>query len=108
MAAGPAAVAGVPGKGTIEVGADADLVWYEPGRRIAVDGRLLAHRNKLSAYTGRVLSGSVSRTIVRGRTVFDGERVPDPQCRAMLRGRTTARAAGAATARVGAAVLGHG
>jgi allantoinase len=75
MADGPAHVAGVREKGRIAPGYDADLVWYEPDRAITVDGSLLAHRNKLSAYTGRVLAGSVSRTLVRGRTVFDGREV---------------------------------
>ncbi len=79
MSAGPAKVAGLRGKGGIAVGMDADLIWYEPGRSIAIDGSRLAHRNKLSAYSGRTISGSVSRTVVRGRVVFDGERVAEPR-----------------------------
>lgn len=71
MAAGPARVAGLPGKGRIAVGLDADLTWYEPDRSVTIDARRLAHRNQLSAYTGRTCRGSVTRTVVRGRTVFD-------------------------------------
>lgn len=86
MSAGPARVAGVRGKGVIEVGAAADLIWYEPGREIAIDGSRLAHRNKLTAYTGRVLSGSVRRTVLAGRTVFDGFDLAEPAGRLLSRG----------------------
>ncbi|MFT4294455.1 MAG: allantoinase AllB [Micropruina sp.] len=85
MSAGPARVAGLTGKGRIEVGAAADLIWYEPGRRIAIDGSRLAHRNKLTAYTGRVLSGSVSRTVIAGHTVFDGFDLAEPSGRLLSR-----------------------
>lgn len=86
MSAGPARVAGLPGKGAIAVGRDADLIWYEPGRAIAVDGSRLAHRNKLTAYTGRVLSGSVRRTVLAGHTVFDGFDLAEPNGRLLRRG----------------------
>ncbi|HMQ38161.1 MAG TPA: allantoinase AllB [Micropruina sp.] len=86
MSAGPARVAGLRGKGAIEVGAAADLIWYEPGRRIVIDGSRLAHRNKLTAYTGRVLSGSVRRTMLAGRTVFDGFDLAEPAGRLLSRG----------------------
>ena len=85
MSAGPARVAGVKGKGAIEVGADADLIWYQPGREIAIDGSRLAHRNKLTAYTGRVLSGSVRRTVLAGKTVFDGHDLVEPSGRLLAR-----------------------
>ncbi len=85
MSAGPARVAGVTGKGVIEAGAAADLIWYEPGREIAIDGSRLAHRNKLTAYTGRVLSGSVRRTVLAGRTVFDGHDLAEPSGRLLAR-----------------------
>ena len=85
MSAGPARVTGLPGKGRIELGADADLIWYEPGRQIAIDGSRLAHRNKLTAYAGRVLSGSVRRTVIGGRTVFDGFDLAEPRGRLLRR-----------------------
>ncbi len=85
MSAGPARVAGVRGKGVVEAGAAADLIWYEPGREIAIDGSRLAHRNKLTAYTGRVLSGSVRRTVLAGRTVFDGYDLAEPSGRLLRR-----------------------
>ena len=75
MAAGPARVIGLPSKGAIEPGRDADLVWYDPHGSTAVTEGVVAHRHALSAYTGRVFDGSVRRTLVRGATVVDGERV---------------------------------
>lgn len=87
MSAGPARVAGLTGKGDLAAGMDADLIWYSPGRSIAIDGSRLAHRNKLSAYSGRVLSGSVSRTVRAGRTVFDGYDLAEPDGRILRRGR---------------------
>ncbi len=77
MSAGPAAVAGLDTKGAIAVGHDADLVRYVPGRSVTVDGELLSHRAKLTAYNGRVLSGSVSGSMIRGQVVFDGELVTE-------------------------------
>jgi allantoinase len=75
MAAGPASVIGLLSKGVIEPGRDADLVWYDPQRPTAVAEGALAHRNALSAYNGRVMGGSVLRTLVRGATAVDGEGV---------------------------------
>ncbi len=86
MSAGPARVAGLTGKGIIEPGAAADLIWYQPGRQIAIDGSRLAHRNKLTAYAGRVLSGSVRRTVLAGRTAFDGHDLAEPAGRLLQRG----------------------
>ena len=52
---------------------------------VAVDGSRLAHRNKMTAYTGRVLSGSVRRTVLAGGTVFDGHDLAEPSGRLLAR-----------------------
>ncbi|MBB6344084.1 allantoinase AllB [Nonomuraea muscovyensis] len=72
MAAGPAALARVPGKGAIVPGADADLVAFDPGATVSVDARRLHHRNPVTPYHGRTLRGAVLTTWLRGRPV-DGE-----------------------------------
>ncbi|WP_306370481.1 allantoinase AllB [Nocardiopsis sp. CC223A] len=69
MSAAPARVAGVPGKGAIAVGTDADLVFFAPDEEVRVDARELAHRNPVSAYDGAVLTGGVRRTLLRGAEV---------------------------------------
>ncbi len=65
MSAAPARLAGLPGKGAIAVGRDADLVAFAPEEAFTV-GRL-EHRNPVTPYAGRELTGVVRRTWVRGR-----------------------------------------
>ena len=50
MAAGPARLAGLPGKGAIAVGKDADLVAFAPEERWTVGD--LQHRNPVTPYAG--------------------------------------------------------
>ncbi|MGY1717027.1 allantoinase AllB [Geodermatophilus sp. SYSU D01106] len=65
MAEAPARLAGLPGKGAIAVGRDADLVAFAPDEPFTV-GRL-QHRNPVTPYAGRELTGVVRRTWLRGR-----------------------------------------
>lgn len=64
MAAGPARLAGLPRKGALAVGADADLVAFAPDERWTVGD--LRHRNPVTPYIGRELYGVVRRTWLRG------------------------------------------
>jgi allantoinase len=70
MAAGPAQLAGLAGKGRIAVGSDADLVAFAPDATFVVEPGMLAHRHKLTPYAGRQLTGVVRRTWLRGREIF--------------------------------------
>jgi allantoinase len=70
MSAAPAALAGLPAKGAIEVGRDADLVAFAPDASFTVDPDLLRHRHKLTPYAGRRLTGVVRRTWLRGRCAY--------------------------------------
>ncbi|MCX4745285.1 allantoinase AllB [Kitasatospora sp. NBC_01287] len=70
MSAGPASLVGLDGsKGAIAVGYDADLVAFDPDADFAVDPAGLHHRNPVTPYAGRTLSGSVITTWLRGRVV---------------------------------------
>jgi allantoinase len=69
MAAGPASLAGLPAKGQITVGADADLVAFDSSATFTVRGAALAHRHPVTPYEGRVLSGKVERVWLRGREI---------------------------------------
>ncbi|WP_228069592.1 allantoinase AllB [Actinomyces bowdenii] len=69
FAARPSATFGIPRKGAIAVGNDADLAVLDPQATFEVDVEELEHKNKISPYHGRTLSGVVQRTILRGTTV---------------------------------------
>ncbi|MFD7826976.1 allantoinase AllB [Kitasatospora sp. NPDC059803] len=70
MSAGPAELAGLTGlKGAIAAGCDADLVAFDPDGEFAVHPRELHHRNPVTPYAGRTLTGAVRTTWLRGRAV---------------------------------------
>ena len=69
MAARPAEIVGVPDKGSIAVGQDADLVVFAPDETYTVDVATLHHRNAVTPYHGRTLQGVVRATYLRGERV---------------------------------------
>jgi allantoinase len=69
MATAPARRVGLAGKGEIAVGADADLCVFAPDEPWVVDPARLHHKNPVSAYAGRTLTGTVRATWLRGRPV---------------------------------------
>jgi len=71
MAAGPARIAGLAGKGRIEPGGDADLVAFAPDEAFTVDPARLYHRHRLTPYAGQRLDGVVRRTWLRGEPAGD-------------------------------------
>jgi allantoinase len=76
MSAFPAALAGLDDrKGAIAAGRDADLVAFDPDATFAVRAADLLHKNPVSPYDGRTLTGVVRRTWLRGTEVTpDGPR----------------------------------
>jgi allantoinase len=67
MATAPADVAGLPAKGRIAPGADADLAVLAPDETVTVGA--LAHRHPTTPYAGRTLRGAVRGTWLRGERV---------------------------------------
>lgn len=71
MSTAPAALVGLDRKGAIAPGKDADLAVLAPEESFDVDPARLHHRNPVTPYAGRRLTGVVRRTLLRGRTITD-------------------------------------
>lgn len=69
MATGPARLAGLARKGAIAPGHDADLVAFDPDAVFTVDAAELHHRNPITPYAGRELTGRVHTTWLAGAPV---------------------------------------
>jgi len=65
-----------PRKGTIAVGADADIAIWDPDRTVTISQSLLHHGSDYTPYEGLAVTGWPVSTMVRGRFVVrDGELV---------------------------------
>lgn len=84
MGEGPADQVGLTDRGRIAVGATADLVVFAPDESFTVDVASLRHKNPVSAYAGRTLTGAVRQTWLHGIPV-DIE--ADPRGRLLTRGQ---------------------
>jgi allantoinase len=62
-----------PRKGTIQVGADADLAFIDADRTWTVTNEDLLHAHQWSPFAGRELRGRVVRTMLRGTTIYDDD-----------------------------------
>ncbi len=67
----PAKIFGLAGrKGDLSPGHDADIVLVDPGRQTTLAPEDLFYRNRHSAYVGSAMHGMVTRTLLRGLTIF--------------------------------------
>jgi len=74
-ATAPAKLFGLfPRKGTIAVGSDADLVLFDPGKSWTI--RAAEHHSRVdySLFEGRTVTGRVSKVLLRGALIVDGDR----------------------------------
>jgi allantoinase len=86
MCTAPAQMAGLPRKGALRAGADADLVIWNPDSSLTVELEQLRFRHKLTPYAGRRLAGVVECTFLRGRKVYEhGQILGGPQGRVLQR-----------------------
>jgi allantoinase len=83
MCQAPAAQAGLPRKGSIAIGFDADFAVLAPDEQFVVDADALHHKNNITPYAGRSLTGVVRSTWLRGRPI---DIFTEPQGRLLSRG----------------------
>jgi len=62
-----------PRKGSIAIGADADLVIWDEGRSVSISNEMLHHNVDYTPYAGMQLSAWPAMTLSRGDVVWDGE-----------------------------------
>ncbi|MGH3326611.1 MAG: allantoinase AllB [Streptomycetales bacterium] len=82
----PAALAGLPGKGRIAPGYDADFVAFAPDEAQVVDPYRLHHRHPVTPYAGRRLTGVVRGTWLRGERIRGDANAAGPGGRLLTRG----------------------
>jgi dihydropyrimidinase len=73
LATTPARLFGLPTKGAIEVGRDADLVLFDPNATRTIRQADLHHTSDFTPYEGLAVVGAVVQTLVRGQRA--GERI---------------------------------
>jgi len=80
LSEGPARIFGLaPKKGTISVGADADLVLLDPNVEWKVEGKDMHSLAGYSPYEGWSIQGKVTATILRGEVIMqDGKLLKSP------------------------------
>ena len=87
---GPAAVAGLAGAGVIAPGAPAHLTVFGVDDPFVIDAARLLHKNPITAYDHRVLSGRIRRTWLHGKSMYnvtEGGAGEAPRFRGKPRGR---------------------
>jgi dihydropyrimidinase len=68
----PARIFGLfPRKGTIAPGSDADIVVFDPDRKIRLSARTLHMNVDYNPYEGREVTGATETVISRGRVIVD-------------------------------------
>jgi allantoinase len=82
----PAQRFGLPHKGDIAPGFDADIVLMDPDTSFTVDSGLSPSTQGYSVFEGHTFSGPVKTTFLRGSLIYkDGEVIGEPQGRFLHR-----------------------
>ncbi|HEY7527283.1 MAG TPA: amidohydrolase family protein, partial [Candidatus Limnocylindria bacterium] len=74
LATTPARLFGMPAKGAVDVGRDADLVLFDPGAARTIRQADLHHTSDFTPYEGMAVHGAVRSVLLRGEAVIrDGQ-----------------------------------
>jgi dihydropyrimidinase len=73
IATAPARMFGMPQKGTISVGADADVVIYDPNHKRTISAKTHHMDVDYSCYEGREVQGKAETVLSRGRVIVDND-----------------------------------
>ena len=72
VATTPARLFGLPSKGAVEAGRDADLVLFDPAARRTIRAAALHHTSDFTPYEGLEVPGVIRQVMLRGRDVVRG------------------------------------
>ncbi len=90
MCSAPAHLAGLPRKGSIDAGFDADLVVFDSEAESTVGTETMSAHVRSTPYRGRQLRGVVQRTYLRGARVYEhGKPFPNANGRFLLHRQTS-------------------
>jgi dihydroorotase len=66
----PSRIIKVPNKGHLSIGADADIVVFDPNEEFIIDERFFVSKSRNSCFLGMKAKGKVKLTFVNGNLVF--------------------------------------
>ena len=73
LSTNPARLFGLPRKGEIAPGFDADLVLFDPAARRTIRAATLHHTSDFTPYEGMEVAGAIRRVLLRGRDIVRGD-----------------------------------
>lgn len=69
----PACILRLPTKGRLSIGADGDVVIFDPEEEWTVDPERFASKGRNTPFAGRTLKGRVKYTVVGGEVIYQAQ-----------------------------------